>query len=115
MAAKRQTAAAFTEAVCRAGWSLTSQAAAALAASWVLTLCDAPDVRMRGNLWATASVLAHGFAAWQGEEGDMEADALPPGVLLPESAFQTAFLGQVDDSITSKLPRAFDLVDHLLG
>jgi len=102
----------MTEAVCRAGWSLTSQAAAAVTASWVLTLCDAPDVRLRGHLWAAASVLACANAAWLGNKGDVEAGAVSAGALLPNSAFHTAFLGQVDDS---RLPRASDLIDHLLG
>jgi hypothetical protein len=57
MDAKRFTATALLEALCKTGWCIQSSAAQAVAETLLLSLAN-PTSSWRGALWALASALA---------------------------------------------------------
>lgn len=79
-----------------------------------MTLCDAPDVRLRGYMWAAASLLTSGYAAWRGYNSQSNVMRCSPREVLKIGIMQTVFVAQNNDNVASTLPVAYDWIDILL-
>lgn len=112
LAGKQQTADAFAEAVCEAGWRLDPTAARALVLSLVLSLCKSPDASLRAYMWASASMLAQPSPRW-GRGASDKTDEMVPGGVVNNDVPIKAFMGQISDEVAARMPLGYDWVDYI--
>jgi hypothetical protein len=107
MAAKRSTATAFAEAVCRVGWGLQGAATGPLAASSILVMGDSRPTCCRAALWGLSSSIT-GI-----DRGSGTPAAGDDHVSLVFTVAQALWAAQRDDGVAAEMPAAFDWLGPL--
>jgi hypothetical protein len=116
MAAKRATATALVEAVCRAGWCIQSSAAQAIAASGILSKANSPLSSLRGSLWALSSCIAGLDQHMNSTAASGKDPAAEPArilVALCSLLARAIRAAHQDDRLATDMPPAYDWLHTL--